>query len=86
MGDWGGSIARRTLSRAGDPLTPGENARATSHVGEVVGIARTLASDSVSDKAVIRIEAMEVVVEDEIGERDGHGDIEPLDEMKTADG
>src|SRR5438552_4699224 len=36
--------------------------------------------------AEVRVEAVEVVVEDEIGERDGHGDIQPLDEMDAADG
>ena len=39
-----------------------------------------------SNRPVRGIEAGVVVVEDEVGERDGHRDIDSLDEMEAADG
>jgi len=37
------------------------------------------------DGVVRGVEAAEVIVEDEVGERDGHGDIETFDEVHASD-
>ena len=65
--------------RSGLTYTDPKRRRGTVRAG------RVQTASQFSDGTVRGVEAGEVVVEDEVGERDGHRDIDPLDEMQAAD-